>query len=65
MVNQILILILLSIGLLMVSILIGISGFINELKKKSGDYFLYILLIGIAMMFLIPVILGLIEDLIL
>ncbi|MFW9773099.1 MAG: hypothetical protein ACFFEO_13170 [Candidatus Thorarchaeota archaeon] len=65
MVNQILILILLSIGLLMVSILIGITGIINELKKKSGDYFLFILLIGIAVMFLIPVILGLLEDLIL
>lgn len=65
MVIQILILILLSIGLLMVSILIGITGIINELKKKSGDYFLFILLIGIAVMFLIPVILGLLEDLIL
>ncbi|MFX1324580.1 MAG: hypothetical protein ACFE8N_06470, partial [Promethearchaeota archaeon] len=63
MVNQILILILLSFGLLLVSIIIGFIGIIKEYKKKSGNYFLFILLIDIAIMFLIPVILGLIEDL--
>jgi len=63
MINQLTILILLSFGLLVISFIIGIIGIIKVLKKKSEEYYILIILIIVTMIFLLPVILGIIQDL--
>ncbi|MFX0000425.1 MAG: hypothetical protein ACFE9Q_08955 [Candidatus Hodarchaeota archaeon] len=63
-VNQLLILILLSFGLLIISFIIGITGIIKLLKKKSEEYYILIILIVGTMIFLIPVILGILQHLV-
>jgi hypothetical protein len=63
-VNQLIILVLLSFGLLVVCFIIGIAGIFKALlKKKSDEYLIFIIFVGIVLIFLIPVILGMIKDL--
>ncbi len=63
MVDQLIFLLLLSFGLLVTSFIIGIWGFIKELKKNPNEYLKFIILNVMIMIFLIPVILGIIQDL--
>ncbi len=63
MLNSYILLILLSIGLLISSYIIGIIGIIKDFKKKTHQYFIFIIFVCIIMILLIPVIFGLIQDL--
>lgn len=63
MINPLIVLILLSIGLLISSFIIGIIGIIRDLKKNPYQYIIFIILIGITMILLLPVIIGVILDL--
>jgi len=61
--NQIIILIFLLFGILIASLIIMISVFIEELKETSDKLYIFIILLGIVIIFLIPVILGMIQEL--
>ncbi|MFX1573310.1 MAG: hypothetical protein ACFFB0_11225 [Promethearchaeota archaeon] len=63
MLNQIIILIILLFGVLIVSFILVISLFINALKEKSDNLYFFISLLGLVIIFVIPVILGLIQEL--
>lgn len=60
--NLLILLILLSFGFLIVSLIIMVKVFIEQLKKKTDDYFIIFILIGIVISFLIPLILGMIQE---
>ena len=62
-VNHSIILLLFLLGLLIISITILVLAFIEELKKKSDESLIFILLSGLPIMFIIPVILELIQQL--
>jgi hypothetical protein len=57
------IILILAFGLLTVSFIIGIMGIIKVLRQKSFEYYIFIILVGVTIIFLIPVILGIIQDL--
>ncbi len=59
--NQLIFLIFLSFGLLIITLILMIKVFIDQLKKTDEDLILLIL-IGIVISFLISVILGMIQD---
>ncbi|MFW9877636.1 MAG: hypothetical protein ACFFG0_31505 [Candidatus Thorarchaeota archaeon] len=61
-INPLIFLILLSFGLLITFFIIGLAGIIKELKKKSNEYMVFLIMITITMILLIPVIFGLIQD---
>jgi len=62
-INQLVLLILILFGLLTVSLILLIRVFIIQLKKNTDEYFIFIILIGIVISFLIAVILGMIQEL--
>ena len=61
--NQIIILIFLLFGILIASLIIMISVFIEELKETSDKLYIFIILLGLVIIFVIPVILGMIQEL--
>jgi len=61
--NSNIFLIALTIGILTIVLILLIRFIIEEFKEKSNDFFILIGLIAIPIIFLIPVILGLIQDL--
>jgi hypothetical protein len=64
MVNPLILLVLLSVGLLISSVIIGIIGIIKDFKKKNQhQFFIFIIFVFISMILLIPVIFGLLQDL--
>jgi len=60
--NQLIILILLSFGLLITSIIVTLMLTIIELKEKSDKYYVFIILSGMVITFLLPVLLGMIQE---
>ncbi len=61
--NSNIFLVALSIGLLTIALILLIKVIIEEFKKESVDLLVLISLIAIPIIFLIPIILGLIQDL--
>jgi len=64
MMDQMLVLIIISFGLLIASIIALLFSVILELKEKSDEYLIFIILLGILIAFLMPVSLGMIQELI-
>jgi len=62
--DQMLVLIIISFGLLIASIIALLFSVILELKEKSDEYLIFIILLGILIAFLMPVSLGMIQELI-
>ncbi|MFW9948328.1 MAG: hypothetical protein ACFFDX_15990 [Candidatus Odinarchaeota archaeon] len=60
--NQLIILIIISFGLIIVSIIAFLCAVILELKEKSDEYLILIILLGILITFLMPVSIGLIRE---
>lgn len=60
--DQLLLLVLLSFGLLIVSLIIIIKVFIELLKKNTGEYYIIFMITGIAISLLIPVFLGMVQE---
>ena len=58
--NQ-LILLLVLLELLVVSLIILIKVSFEQLKEKTDEYFVFLILIGIIITFLIPLILGILQ----
>ena len=58
--NQ-LILLLVLLELLVVSLIILIKVSFEHLKEKTDEYFVFLILIGIIITFLIPLILGILQ----
>jgi len=61
--NSSLILFILSITVLILCLLLLIRSFVKELKTKSDEDLILMLVSGIIIILLIPVILGIIQDL--
>ena len=60
--NSSILLIILSIGLLIIALILLIRVIIKEFEEKSNDLFVFIIVSAIPIIFLIPIILGLIQD---
>jgi len=60
--NQLIILIMLSFGILIVSLIIMIKVFIEQLKKETNESIIFLFLIGTVIIFLTPVILGMMQE---
>jgi len=61
--NSYIFLVALAIGLLIITLILLIEVITEEFKRQSDDHLILIGLITIPIIFLIPVILGLIQDL--